>query len=240
MTDRDPVRLADAGSNAPEELRALFGAGARDMPTEASLARLSAKLGPLLGPAAAGTASGPVASGSAAGGSAAGLAKLAAVAAVLVGGAVLVSRLNSEVPKNVEVRPDPTTMADLRDAIEKAEARKAEPTASQSAPVAEPSVAPSVERQAPRVEQRSPAEIEADLLERARSALASNPSRALSLTTEHKLRFPGGVLAQEREVIAIDALRKLGRSDQASLRADQFAKQYPGSAHRHKLDAGTR
>jgi len=242
VTDRDPLRLADDASDAPEELRSLFGAAARDMPSEASLARLSTKLGPLLGSVGAGMASGPVASGSAAGGSAAGIGKLAVVAAALVGGAVLVSRLNQEVPTNVpEGRSVPSVQTPKHELPKAVETATTEPPSREAAPVLEPSAQPSaVERQTPRVEQRSPAEIEADLLERARSALASNPSRALSLTTEHKLRFPGGVLAQEREVIAIEALRKLGKSDQASLRADQFAKQYPGSAHRHKLDAGTR
>jgi hypothetical protein len=94
------------------------------------------------------------------------------------------------------------------------------------------------ERSAPRPAPRSSGEIEVELLERARASLGANPSHALSLTSEHKLRFPGGVLAQEREVIAIEALRRLGKNDQASLRADEFAKNYPRSAHRHKLDAG--
>jgi hypothetical protein len=108
------------------------------------------------------------------------------------------------------------------------------------APVVETaSAAPSAaEHPAPRPAARSAAELEVELLERARGALKSNPAHALSLTSEHKLRFPGGALAQEREVIAIEALKRLGRSDQASLRADEFAKNYPGSAHRRKLDAG--
>ena len=231
MTDRDPIRLADAGSDAPEELRALFGAGTRDLPNDAELARFSAKLGPLLAPPGGVGSPSPAATGSAAG-----LGKLAVVAVALLGGAVLVSRLNREVPSSVpEGRPLPVETA----VPKSADAPQPEPSVTQAPAVAESSAPPSsADRPAPRVEQRSPAELEADLLERARSALASNPSRALSLTTEHKLRFPGGILAQEREVIAIEALKRLGKSDQASLRADEFAKHYPGSAHRHKLDAG--
>jgi hypothetical protein len=111
----------------------------------------------------------------------------------------------------------------------------AAPSVAADTPSAQPSTEPSP---APRTEQRSSAELEVALLERARSALKSNPQHALSLTVEHKLRFPGGALAQEREVIAIEALKRLGRSDQASLRAGEFEKNYPGSAHRRKLDAG--
>ena len=48
MTDRDPLRLTDPASGAPDALRSLFVSGANDLPTDAELARLSAKLGPLL------------------------------------------------------------------------------------------------------------------------------------------------------------------------------------------------
>ena len=181
------------------------------------------------------------AGGAASGGSGIGLGKLAAVAAALVGGAVLVSSLTREVPENV---PDARPLPAAEKATQPAEPPPVTPPASEStvAPAVDaPSATPSaVERPAPRVERRSNAEIEADLLERARAALGSNPSHAFALTSEHKLRFPGGALAQEREVIAIDALRRLGKNEQASLRADQFAKNYPSSAHRYKLDAGAK
>jgi hypothetical protein len=229
----DPIRLTDPGSGAPDALRSLFTSGANDLPTNAELARLSAKLGPLLGPAGGGPAPG----GSSSSGSLAGAGKIAAVAAALIGGAVLVANLNQEVPSEVPAaRPLP--------AVENREAprEEAKTTPSIAAPtpaVETASATPSAaERPATRPAARSAAELEVELLERARGSLASNPAHALSLTSEHKLRFPGGALAQEREVIAIEALKRLGRSDQASLRADEFAKNYPGSAHRRKLDAG--
>jgi hypothetical protein len=235
MTDRDPLRLTDPASGAPAELRALFEAGARDLPSKAELASLSAKLGPLLGPSVG------AAGGAASSGSGLGLGKLAAVAAALVGGAVLVSSLTREVPENV---PDARPLPGAEKAAKPIEPPPVTPPASESTEtpsVQAPSEAPSaVERPAPRVERRSNAEIEADLLEKARAALGANPSHAFALTSEHKLRFPGGALAQEREVIAIDALRRLGKNEQAALRADQFAKNYPGSAHRYKLDAGAK
>lgn len=72
---------------------------------------------------------------------------------------------------------------------------------------------------------------EAALLLSARSALASDPERALALTQEHKRRFPTGKLAQEREVIAIAALQKLGRSGAAKAESDRFKQEHPGSIH---------
>ena len=76
---------------------------------------------------------------------------------------------------------------------------------------------------------------EAELLEQARSALKSDPARALARANEHRSRFPGGALVQEREVIAIKALRQLGRTAEADGRADAFAKAFPGSAFQRKL-----
>jgi hypothetical protein len=74
------------------------------------------------------------------------------------------------------------------------------------------------------------------LLEQARKALASAPAAALALTNEHAARFPHGALAQEREVIAIEALRRLHRSAEAESRSAAFAKAYPGSAHRRMVE----
>jgi hypothetical protein len=88
-----------------------------------------------------------------------------------------------------------------------------------------------------RVEAATPqATSEASLLTQARAALASHPERALALTQQHVQRFPNGALAQEREVIAIAALRALGRTDAANQRGSSFEQKYPGSAHRSKVE----
>jgi hypothetical protein len=84
----------------------------------------------------------------------------------------------------------------------------------------------------------SPALSEAALLEQARSALTSDPARALALTRQHQARFPSGVLKQEREVIAIEALRRLGRSKAAADRAGSFERAFPDSAHRRAVESG--
>ncbi|MEI9940974.1 MAG: hypothetical protein WDO69_27470 [Pseudomonadota bacterium] len=80
---------------------------------------------------------------------------------------------------------------------------------------------------------------EAGLLEQARRALNGSPSTALRLANQHTARFPHGALTQEREVIAIEALRRLHRTSEADLRAAAFARAYPGSAHQRMVTEPT-
>jgi len=231
VSDADPPRLLDAASGAPEELRSLFAAGAEDFPTDAQLAALAAKLGPTLGPSAA--------TGS--GGSGSGLATglkvgLAALAAAGVAALVLSQRTPAEhaAPSAVTARGP--------------EAHPAAPSAPAApAPVqSEPPAAPAPEAPAPSAAAPAvippafrPAETEAEYLERARGALGKSPALALALANQHRSRFPYGVLAQEREVIAIEALKRLGRSAEAERRIGDFASRYPNSAYRKKLEAGS-
>jgi hypothetical protein len=76
---------------------------------------------------------------------------------------------------------------------------------------------------------------EAELLRKAQALLSEDPSRALALTREHEQRFQRGALAQEREVIAIEALKRLGLARAASDRAAEFEKRYRGSVHQSRV-----
>jgi outer membrane protein assembly factor BamD (BamD/ComL family) len=78
---------------------------------------------------------------------------------------------------------------------------------------------------------------EVKLLHQAQDALAADPAQALSLCGEHAKSFPQGLLAQEREVIAIDALVRLGRANEAHARARRFAASYPASTHLRRIEA---
>ena len=77
---------------------------------------------------------------------------------------------------------------------------------------------------------------EVSLLGRAQQALASDPNAALALTDEHARHYPAGVLRQEREFIAIQALHRLGRRSEAAARADEFLSRFPDSAHHRRID----
>jgi hypothetical protein len=78
-------------------------------------------------------------------------------------------------------------------------------------------------------------ETEIQLLQRAQDALGSSPARALDILNQHAARFPGAGLGQEREVIAIDALVRLGRAGEARERAAAFAARFPTSAHLRRI-----
>lgn len=74
------------------------------------------------------------------------------------------------------------------------------------------------------------------LLERARRIAASDPAGALALAEEHARLAPEGVLAPEREVVAIEALRALGRDDEARARRAAFVSRWPGSPYLERID----
>lgn len=100
---------------------------------------------------------------------------------------------------------------------------------------ADTSLEPSIPRPRAAVAPRN-AVSEASLLDSARSLLSRDPQRALLLTREHATRFPRGSLIQEREVIAIEALRRLGKEEAARKRGAEFGQSFPDSAHQPKID----
>lgn len=76
---------------------------------------------------------------------------------------------------------------------------------------------------------------ELTLLARARRALLVQPARSLELAEQHAREFPNGTLNEEREVLAIESLLKLGLSGVARERARAFDQHFPSSAHRAHL-----
>jgi hypothetical protein len=119
-------------------------------------------------------------------------------------------------------------------------------------PQVEPSIEPNVERaprQPPRgegpslVTPRTPAlpvvvaprEDELSMLQRAKAALRRSPETALSITEQHARDYPSGVFVQEREVLAIEALLKQRRADDALARAERFVTERPTSTYALQL-----
>ena len=78
---------------------------------------------------------------------------------------------------------------------------------------------------------------EGALLLRARQQLASDPAWSLALTEEAGRRFPEGALAPEREVLAVEALARLGRLPSARARLAAFRARYPQSPHLARLES---
>lgn len=77
---------------------------------------------------------------------------------------------------------------------------------------------------------------EVDLLRSAENALRSDPALALSLANQDAARYPSGALAQERQVIVIEALLALGRRAEAQTRAAELFGAAPDTAYRARIE----
>jgi hypothetical protein len=65
--------------------------------------------------------------------------------------------------------------------------------------------------------------------------LASNPAESLALAETHATKFPGGKLGMEREIVIIDALRRLGRTAEARARGEAILARAPGSVYEDRI-----
>ena len=72
---------------------------------------------------------------------------------------------------------------------------------------------------------------EARLVARAKAALTSAPASALSLANAAKREFPRGMLVEEREALAVQALARLGKTEQAKRRGEAFLRAYGRGPH---------
>ena len=94
---------------------------------------------------------------------------------------------------------------------------------------------------APAPDRETPALEESRRLTEARDALRrGDASDALSRLSDLQRAVPGGILGQEREALAIEALAKNGRSAEAQARARAFLQAYPQSPHAPRVEAFAR
>ena len=240
MTDeREPPRWTAPGSEVPHELRELVAASRARVGKPDEVARLSEQLSRALGPAAGLPAAAPKAAA----------IRMVSRYVLLWGGAGVLAGLALTWPTRNPEPPAATAVPEaVSDADEPAVAVPSvsappapsanplvlEPTAPHAAPVQKSTPA---KRDRDRVQTPARASSEADLLERARAALARSPNESLALTREHLRRFPKGALAEEREVIAIEALQRLGDTSAAERRALEFERRYRGSVHQGKVES---
>ena len=219
MTEpEDPPRLFES-ADAPSGLRDALQKARADLGSDAEVARLGQRLGPLLAPPAPATPTGAL------------TAKLGLGALALIvagGGAWILAAQNT-----TALSPATAPIAPAATLAPTPPLPAPSPPIEPSAPAAASSsgdASPVIKRPA------APPPSEAELLEQARAALkAGDSARALQRASEHARRYPRGVLVQEREVLAIQSLRSLGRDSEAERRAEAFAKSYPGSAFQRKL-----
>jgi hypothetical protein len=112
-------------------------------------------------------------------------------------------------------------------------AAPAAPAAERDAPIPTVKSAPRKSREGPPTAPNPVAELA--LLERARRILAADPARTLALTDEHRRSFRPGLFAEERELLAIEALVKLKQQAGAAQRARAFSRSHPNSVHARRL-----
>lgn len=255
MKGDDPRRLADPESEASDELRSLLTAARQDRPDPARIAAMASALG-VPGPPGGGggggqagpspSGAGPAASAPSTGAHAAAWAKLLAggvVAAALVGGALaLWPRGDPATPAPRPaapsgIAPDPAPRADSP-AVED-EGRGAPlpspPEAAEEDPASEePRVAAAPSRRARDAGPPDPRD-ELRLLQQAQALVRTEPGAALGLVRQHRALFPSSGLAQEREVLEIEALCRLGRPGAARAGAERFGRRWPGSMHLRRV-----
>jgi hypothetical protein len=70
-----------------------------------------------------------------------------------------------------------------------------------------------------------------------KTLLSGEPNEALRMLDRARLRFPDGVLEQEREALAVRALVESGQKDAARKRGEAFLRAYPRSPHAARLRA---
>jgi hypothetical protein len=78
---------------------------------------------------------------------------------------------------------------------------------------------------------------ELHLLDQARARLPHDPAGALRALEQHAQQFPRAMLGAERELMAIDALQRAGRTAQAEQRAARFEQRFSGTMYRARLRA---
>ncbi|MDB4976476.1 MAG: hypothetical protein JWN48_4817 [Myxococcaceae bacterium] len=82
-----------------------------------------------------------------------------------------------------------------------------------------------------RIRSAPEARSEVALIDRAQQAVLVDPRRTLTLLDEHEREHPRGAFAEEREVLRLDALFRLGEKLALQRRGEAFLEVYPDSVH---------
>ena len=223
-------RLAD-DPQAPLELHTMIAAARSDVPAAATLERILARI-------EGGGGSTPSGGGGR-------LALIAGGAGIAVVAAFFILRgAGGDGERADRVRPasPPQPAATLPAAAPPL----VSPLADESVAVAPP--APPAAKRRAHSRRPAPAEpappsppSEVSLVEAARAGLAAGDfAAALAAADQHAARYPDGVLGEEREAIAVEALAGASRTDAARARLAGFVRRYPRSSYRRHLEEALR
>jgi len=229
MSDRDPRRLLDPSSELDPRLRALLQSGRDELPSSARLGQMAVRLGPDF-------------AGAQPGGVARVLASRAVLPRLILG--LVLAGAGSGVylaTRDAERAPLPALGESGSRVVAGAPAVS---PAREEAVIASPGrvqqLDPGPSEAAPHARRLQPARVkshatdplaELALLDAAQSALGHEPALALARTEMHARRYVHGQYEQEREILAIEALLRLGRGELAQVRAERFLERFAGSSY---------
>lgn len=233
VTD-EPIRLEESAS---DDVRSLLR-DARAVPPMSADDRAA-----ILAALAAPSGSGGGSPGASAASSKPLLAGLAV--AVLGGAAVAIVLATRTSAPAVETRPPPVATTPATAVTTEPVAPSAPPAAPEASAAPEmsalpnrapprPSVAP---RAVPSAAPEDTLGAESALVAKARANVDRDPAAALAALDEHARRFPNGELAPERDFLAIKALKREGRVDEARQRARAYATKHPSSPYAPAVQA---
>lgn len=238
----DPPRWSDTTGGAPPELRELLSNARSDVPGPAALAALGVAVPTLVAESAAAGVATQLGAAAAKTGGAALSAKVGGAATALIVASATVFAV-VQAPKK---EPAPAPHAVATEAVPseppqwEEQPHRTAPEA--TSPLVDTPVEAEVETEGTSTAQRSPSQGakptggELQLLQRARAVLRTAPTRALELTAQHQREYPSSQFVQERQVIRIEALKRLGREEEARQLGSDFNQRFPDSAHGTRLE----
>jgi len=246
----NPKRLSEPGSDAPEALREALKQARVPEVANGQARRVAEKLFPLL---AAGAAAPLVTEGVGTVWPAFKLSALAKTLGVAAGAGLALTAAFFAYPGNQPAPPKQSITRAIpavsaRPAT-RPEAEKPEPPAAAEddlgieLPMALPEITitgPAIRRAHDRgAARKAPAKLdpaaELALLKSAQLMLEKRPKLTLALVGEHERMYAKGIFAQEREILAIEALLKIGARAEARERGERFLSSYPESAHVRRI-----
>jgi hypothetical protein len=252
MSDHDK-RWLDAADPADAALDALLAAGREEQPTAQQLQALAERLEPTFNPSGPGGGGGE--GGDAGSGPAATTAPpiaaatpIAPAALALAAAAVLAlcgvwafhsgraddagtSPAPAQGPPAAPIPPPRTSEGRAESSETESSSSDVTDASGEHGRVRAPSTKPPPAPQKP----ANDAIAELALLEQAHRALAGAPAKALAAVETHARRFPTSQYAQERELIAIEALLASKQVERARVRGARFLALYPRSSHGRKV-----
>ncbi len=242
---KGPVRWSKEESGAPTELREALRSAQAQLGTRDQVHRMAQRLEPQLSKLSTSVAPGATFLGKQTS-VVSNIQTLLSVFAIAVSTTVVLWHLPSGKPVPASTPGEST--AEIKQSVHPAIARRTVETVDMTSDAVEEDQEPQrVEpaktrrrtlqprrlrrRHAPEVKTRLDPEDELKILRRAQDDLVDRPLRALKTTEQHRRDYPFGVFAQEREMIAIEALFQLSRVKQGMNRAKRFLERFGDSTH---------